>query len=87
MRYTALFDPEAPIPAVGHGIRDNLAGQRVVQNLPGAAAHWQAAVLSLRYDDQSERQDGCGWYRDPPVQVELRITPRRTEAALLHIAG
>jgi hypothetical protein len=64
---------------------DSVTEQWVIRNLSSQLASWHAAWLMLRYDENGDRPDGHAWYRDPPVHVELRITPRRTEIALLHM--
>lgn len=50
---------------------------------PGAS--WHVAFLTIRYDENGDRSKDRAWYRDPPTYVELGITPRRTEVALLHM--
>jgi hypothetical protein len=85
VRYVGRWDGDASNPRYCHGIWDRAGGEWVVRNLPGAAASWQAAVLSLRFDGAGERPGAHARYLDSPTCVELRIGAGRTEVALLHM--
>ena len=75
----------APHSLFNHGVWDSVAEDWVVHNLSTATATWHAAALSLRYDDRGDRPDGHARYLDPPTHIELHVTARRTEIALLHM--
>ena len=85
MRYVDRWDADARLPQFAHGIWDSVAEVWVARDLESAVASWQAAALSLRYEDDAERPDGRARYLDPPTHVELHVTVKRTEIALLHM--
>jgi len=70
---------------LGHGVWDMVTEEWIARDLWSKVASWHAAILTLRYDENGERPDDRGWYRDPPQYVELHLTPSRTEIALLHL--
>jgi hypothetical protein len=85
VRYLARWDLAAAHPQFSDGIWDSVTEEWVVRGLATAVASWHAAVLSLRYEGEAERPNGRARYMDPPTRVELHITVKRTEAALLHM--
>lgn len=85
MRYVDSWEMGSKYPQLGHGVWDSVTEEWIALDLSSRAASWQAAILSLRYDDHGDRPDDRAWYRDPPQHVELRITPSRSEVALLHM--
>jgi hypothetical protein len=85
MRNASVWEVEAPVRLCGHGVRDEVSQEWLVRDLAGEVASWQAAMLNMRYDRDSERPDRHAWNRDPAQYVERRLTPSRFEVALLHM--
>lgn len=86
MRFTGEYDwdHQAPPPAL-YGVRDNGRNGWVARGLTGPEAGLQAAILCLHYSGQVERHERDARWLDPPVCVELTVSPTLTEVALLRM--
>jgi hypothetical protein len=83
VRYVERWDPDASEGSAPfhYGVWDQVKRDWVARSLTGPVAGMHAAILSLRFERAAERLDEAARWVDPPVHVELTISPTTTEVA------